>query len=48
LFNPNYVPQDLISIDSDFTANSSRKFLMRKEAAQHFANMAWFFWNDHK
>lgn len=48
LFNPNYVPQDLILIDSDFTANSSRKFLMRKEAAQHFANMAWFFWNDHK
>ncbi len=48
LLDSNYIPLDLLAIDSDFTANNAGKFLLRKEAAQHFANMAWFFWNDHK
>lgn len=48
LLNYNYIPSDLIPIDSDFTANNSRNFLLRNEAAQSFANMAWSFWNDHK
>lgn len=48
LSNSNYNPSDLTFIDSDFTANNARKFMMRSDAAKHFANMAWFFWNDHK
>lgn len=44
----NYIPQDLVSIDSDFTANNARKFIMKKEAAQHFADLAWHFWSYHK
>lgn len=44
----NYVPQDLVSIDSDFTANNARKFIMKKEAAQHFADLARHFWSHYK
>lgn len=41
-----YIPQDLVSIESDFTANSSRRFSLRKEAADQFADLAWHFWHD--
>lgn len=46
LVDDTYVPIDLVSIDSDFTANNARKFSLRKEAAQSFADLAWHFWND--
>jgi hypothetical protein len=36
----------LVSIQSDFTANNSRRFFLRKEAAENFADLAWHFWND--
>lgn len=35
-----YVPSDLVSIDSDFTANASKAFKLRQEAAIRFADMA--------
>ena len=44
----NYVPTDLVAIDSDFTANNSRAFQLRQEAATQFADMAWHFWNAFK
>jgi hypothetical protein len=40
-----YVPIDLIPIDSHFTANNSKAFKLRQEAAIYFADMAWHFWN---
>ena len=46
LVNADYVPWDLISIESDFTANSARKFLLRKQAAAEFADLARHFWKD--
>jgi LAS superfamily LD-carboxypeptidase LdcB len=41
-----YTPDDLIAIDSDFTANNAQNFRLRAEAAVHFADMARHFWND--
>lgn len=41
-----YVPVDLTPIPSNFTANAARKFLLRKEAGEEFADMARHFW-DH-
>lgn len=41
-----YIPSDLIAIDSNFTANDSKKFKLRQEASIAFADMAWHFWND--
>ncbi len=38
--NLNYIPTDLVVIDSDFTANNSRAFQLRQEAATQFADMA--------
>lgn len=38
-----YVPQDLAPIESNFTANDARKFKLRKEAGDMFADMAWHF-----
>lgn len=48
LGDASYVPLDLVAIDSDFTANNARRFLMREEAAKQFADLAWHFRNDHK
>lgn len=42
----NYIPVDLVAIESDFTANNSRSFMLRQEAAMHFADMAWNFRHD--
>lgn len=41
-----YVPQDLEPINSDFTSNKARKYQLRKEAWDAFADMAWHFWDD--
>ncbi|MEI6672779.1 MAG: hypothetical protein WCL02_05645 [bacterium] len=38
-----YVPSDLVPINSNFTANAARKFLLRQEAGDMFADMAWYF-----
>jgi len=40
-----YTPNDLIHIESDFTANNSRAFELRQEAATQFADMARHFRN---
>lgn len=40
-----YTPTDLVPIDSNFTANTSKKFQLRSEAALAFADMAWHFRN---
>lgn len=40
-----YVPSDLAPIDSNFTANNSKAFMLRKEAGIQFADMAWHFWD---
>ena len=45
LNNNEYVPEDLVPIDSNFTANASKRFSLRQEAATQFADMAWYFWN---
>lgn len=42
----NYVPADLASINSNFTANNVKKFKLREEAWVQFADMAWHFWNS--
>ena len=44
--NLEYEPNDLVAIESDFTANNSRNFLLRKEAWEKFADMAWNFRHD--
>jgi LAS superfamily LD-carboxypeptidase LdcB len=44
----NYVPSDLMPIDSAFTANSSKSFKLRQEAGTQFADMAWHFRDDFK
>ena len=44
--NINYVPADLAPINSNFTANDARKFELRQEAGDSFADMAWHF-RDH-
>ena len=41
----NYIPTDIVNIDSNFTANNSQAFQLRQEASLHFADMAWHFWN---
>jgi len=41
-----YEPNDLKVIESDFTANNSRNFLLREEVWVQFADMAWHFQND--
>lgn len=41
-----YVPIDLAPIDSNFTANNAKKFLLRQEAADRFADMARHFWDQ--
>jgi hypothetical protein len=40
-----YIPNDLVNIESDFTANNSRAFKLRQEAATQFADMARHFRN---
>jgi LAS superfamily LD-carboxypeptidase LdcB len=42
----NYVPSDLAPINSNFTSNDARKFKLRQEAGDMFADMAWHFWNE--
>ena len=44
LNDPNYIPADLSPIDSNFTANNARKFMLRQEAGVAFADLAWHFW----
>lgn len=44
LKDPSYVPVDLAPIDSNFTANNAKKFLLRQEAGVEFADLAWHFW----
>ncbi len=44
----NYVPADLASIESNFTANDARHFKLRKVAGDIFADMAWHFRDDFK
>ncbi|AHB41748.1 hypothetical protein P148_SR1C00001G0962 [candidate division SR1 bacterium RAAC1_SR1_1] len=48
LVDSTYVPIDLVAIDSDFTANKASRFLLRKEVAEKFADLAWHFWKDNK
>lgn len=43
--NLSYQPIDLIPIPSDFSWNNARSFLLRQEAAEQFADMAWHFWD---
>lgn len=43
-----YVPADLAPINSNFTSNDARKFKLRQEAGDMFADMAWHFWNEFK
>lgn len=38
-----YVPKDLLPIHSNFTANDVKKFKLRQEAWDRFADMAWHF-----
>ena len=45
-FDIDYEPSDLKAIESDFTANNARNYLLREEAWKAFADMAWNFWND--
>jgi hypothetical protein len=40
-----YVPTDLISINSNFTANNPKGFQLRQEAVTYFNDMARHFWN---
>jgi len=42
----NYKPSDIAKINSDFTANNSKKFMLRQEAWIQFADMAWNFRNE--
>jgi hypothetical protein len=44
----NYEPSDLAPINSNFTSNDARKFTLRKEAGDMFADMAWHFWHEFK
>jgi LAS superfamily LD-carboxypeptidase LdcB len=40
-----YTPTDLLPINSNFTANSSKAFKLREEAGIQFADLAWHFRN---
>lgn len=42
----NYIPADLLPINSNFTANTSKAFKLREEAGIQFADMVWHFWNE--
>ena len=42
----NYKPFDLSPVISDFTANDSTRFSLRKDAGIWFADLAWNFWNE--
>ena len=44
--NLQYEPNDLKPIESDFTANNSRKYKLREEVWIEFSDMARHFWND--
>jgi len=44
--NKNYVPSDLVAINSSFTANDASKFKLREEASIQFADLAWHFWKN--
>lgn len=44
----NYVPVDLAPINSNFTANNSKKFELRQTAGDEFADMARHFRDDFK
>lgn len=46
--NQKFEPEDLSPIDSDFTFNNARKFKLRKEAGDSFADLAWHFWDHFK
>jgi D-alanyl-D-alanine carboxypeptidase len=48
LIDPNYKPADLGAIDSDFTANNSKRYSLRAEAAIQFADMARHFRKENK
>jgi len=39
----NYVPHDLAPINSVFTANNAKRFQLRQEVGDLFADMAWHF-----
>lgn len=43
-----YEPVDLAPINSNFTANDARRFKLRQEAGDMFADMAWHFWDQFK
>lgn len=43
-----YEPVDLAPINSDFAANSPRRFKLRQEAGDQFADLAWHFWDQFK
>jgi len=42
----NYKPFDLLPVISDFTANNSTRFSLRKDAGIRFSDLAWNFWNE--
>jgi LAS superfamily LD-carboxypeptidase LdcB len=44
--NIEYIPSDLLPVNSSFTANYSKRYYLREEAGIQFANMAWNFWHD--
>jgi len=46
LIDPNYIPVDLVPIDSNFTANEAKKFALRQEAGVQFADLARHFWKE--
>lgn len=48
LIDPNYKPNDLRAIDSDFTANNSKRYSLRTEAAIEFADMARYFQKENR
>ena len=48
LIDPNYKPNDLRAIDSDFTANNSKRYSLRTEAAIKFADMARYFQKENR
>lgn len=41
-----YKPFDLLPLVSDFTANDSARFSLRKDAGIWFSDLAWNFWNE--
>ena len=43
-----YEPVDLAPINSDFAANSPKRFKLRQEAGDQFADLSWHFWDQFK